>query len=459
VNYENYFDVDAHDNTPIAIYQKIKSLNPCFLLESVEGGDKEARYSFIGIQAHSVLEIKDGEAQINERKVHYPSTRSDWKSLLRSFLNEAPSLTPLIPKQPFSGGFIGATGYECAYEFESVKVNKDLKKRARAIYIAPSAMLIFDHHLGKIALLDSSSKEERKHLKNKAKELITSTKFISHTSSYLSAENASIQDNQFLNAVTKAKKNIYDGDIFQVVLSIKFSGTSGIDPISCYEKLRALNTSPYHYLFENKDLCIVGSSPEALVKLEDNEAFLKPIAGTKPRGKTPIEDDALEEELINDPKEKAEHVMLIDLARNDLGRVAIEGSISVEPYMVIERYSHVMHIVGGVKGRLAPEYDAFDLFMSAFPAGTLVGAPKIKAMEIIAGLEPCKRDFYGGTVGYFSKNGNMDQAITIRTVVFEGERYSFQAGAGIVADSTPEGELKEIMAKSDVLRRALSSMI
>lgn len=459
MDYENYFDIDACDNTPIAIYQKLKTLDLCFLLESVEGGEKEARYSFIGIQALSILEIKNGEARIDKKPIAYPNSQYEWKSLLRQFLNDAPDLTPSIPNQPFNGGFIGATGYECAYEFDTIRVSDTHRDRARAIYIAPSAMLIFDHHLGKLALLDSQSHSHRDELKTKITNLITDDKFQSHSSSFLSSENASLADHEFLNAVEQAKKSIYNGDAFQIVLSISFTGTSEIDPISCYEKLRSLNPSPYHYLFEYKELCIVGSSPEALVKLEDRKASLKPIAGTRPRGKTVEEDRSLEEILINDPKERAEHIMLIDLARNDLGRVADEGSIVIDPCMIIERYSHVMHIVSGVKGTLSEKYDAFDLFMSTFPAGTLVGAPKIKAMEIISDLEPCKRDFYGGTVGYFSKNGNMDQAITIRTVIFEKGSYSFQAGAGIVADSNPKGELKEIMSKSDILRRTLNSMI
>jgi anthranilate synthase component 1 len=209
------------------------------------------------------------------------------------------------------------------------------------------------------------------------------------------------------------------------------------------------------YFFELDQLRVAGSSPEALVELDHGHASLRPIAGTRPRGATAEEDLALERELLADPKENAEHVMLVDLARNDLGRVAASGSVHVDPYRRIERYSHVMHIVSGVKGELAAGRDAFDLFAATFPAGTLVGAPKVRAMELIAELEPVARDLYGGTVGYFSKNGNMDQAITIRTIVFDGDEYSFQAGAGIVADSHPEREHDEVLAKSAILRRAI----
>jgi len=219
--------------------------------------------------------------------------------------------------------------------------------------------------------------------------------------------------------------------------------------------LRLLNPSPYMYYCDLGDRVVVGSSPEALVKLNGTRATMRPIAGTRPRGADTVEDAALEAELLADPKENSEHVMLVDLARNDLGRVATAGSVNVHPYRSIERYSHVMHIVSGVNGTLAPGRDAFDLFAAAFPAGTLVGAPKVRAMEIIDELEPVRRGFYGGTVGYFGHGGDMDQAITIRTMVFHGDTYAFQAGAGIVADSVPINEYREVLAKSAVLRRAL----
>jgi len=217
-----------------------------------------------------------------------------------------------------------------------------------------------------------------------------------------------------------------------------------------------LNPSPYMFFFDFGDLKVVGSSPEALVKLNDRQASLRPIAGTLPRGATPDEDVANEAALLADPKEAAEHVMLVDLARNDLGRVASAGSVHVDPYRAIERYSHVMHIVSGVQGELADGFDQFDLFAASFPAGTLVGAPKVRAMEIIAELEPSGRGLYGGTVGYFARNGNMDQAITIRTMVFNGDQYSFQAGAGIVADSQPHLEWEETLNKGRAMFRAVA---
>jgi anthranilate synthase component 1 len=239
------------------------------------------------------------------------------------------------------------------------------------------------------------------------------------------------------------------------VLASRFEGRQQLAPFQVYRALRLLNPSPYMYFCELGDITVVVSSPEALVKCHDGYAQLRPIAGSRPRGADAVRDAALAAELLADPKENAEHVMLVDLARNDLGRVATAGSVVVDPYRVIERYSHIMHIVSGVNGRLRPGHDAFDLFAATFPAGTLVGAPKVRAMEIIDELEPVGRQLYGGTVGYFGRHGDMDQAITIRTLVFRGDSYSYQAGGGIVADSSPQAEYAELMAKSAVLRRAL----
>ena len=251
------------------------------------------------------------------------------------------------------------------------------------------------------------------------------------------------------------KEYIASGDIYQIVLSVLFRGKTDVPPFEVYRALRLLNPSPYMFFFDFDDLQVVGSSPEALVKLNGKTASLRPIAGTLPRGATTAEDLANEEALLADPKEAAEHVMLVDLARNDLGRVASAGIVRVDPYRAIERYSHVMHIVSGVQGELAAEFDQFDLFAASFPAGTLVGAPKVRAMQIIEEMEQVGRGLYAGTAGYFGLSGDMDQAITIRTLVFSGDEYSFQAGAGIVADSVPAKEYQEVLAKSAILRRAL----
>jgi len=271
----------------------------------------------------------------------------------------------------------------------------------------------------------------------------------------ISAVEASFSEAEFSERVEGCKEYIAAGDIYQIVMSILFSGRSNVAPFEVYRALRLLNPSPYMFFFDFDDLQVVGSSPEALVKLNGNKASLRPIAGTQPRGETRAQDIANEKNLLADPKEAAEHVMLVDLARNDLGRVAAAGSVQVDPYRAIERYSHVMHIVSGVQGRLADGYDQFDLFAASFPAGTLVGAPKVRAMEIIEEMEGVGRGLYAGTAGYFGLSGDMDQAITIRTLVFSGDEYSFQAGAGIVADSIPANEYREVLAKSAILRRAL----
>jgi len=271
----------------------------------------------------------------------------------------------------------------------------------------------------------------------------------------MSAPAASMTEDEFAGRVLACKEYIAAGDIYQIVISVLFAGRSNVPPFEVYRALRLLNPSPYMFFLEFGDLKVVGSSPEALVKLQRRQASLRPIAGTLPRGATANEDTHNEQALLADPKESAEHVMLVDLARNDLGRVATAGSVRVEPYRAIERYSHVMHIVSGVQGELASEYDQFDLFAACFPAGTLVGAPKVRAMQIIDDMEPTGRGLYGGTAGYFGVGGDMDQAITIRTLVFNGDAYSLQAGAGIVADSVPKKEYAEVLAKSAILRRAL----
>jgi anthranilate synthase component 1 len=262
---------------------------------------------------------------------------------------------------------------------------------------------------------------------------------------------------QFESVVEKARHHIAEGDVYQIVPSVQFSGETDLDPFTVYRGLRLLNPSPYMYFCDLGPTKVIGSSPEALVRLRGAAAELRPIAGTRPRHNDEPRDRIAEEELAGDAKEAAEHVMLVDLARNDLGRVAVPGSIKVDPYRAIERYSHVIHLVSGVSGILEPGNDAFDLFAAAFPAGTVVGAPKIRALELLRELEPVRRGLYAGTVGYFGHGGNMDQAITIRTVVMTEDRYSYQAGAGIVADSVPAAEWEEVLSKSGAMRSALET--
>jgi anthranilate synthase component 1 len=323
-------------------------------------------------------------------------------------------------------------------------------------YVAPQSLLVFDHLTRGIALLHAGSESERQSLR---REVITALRGgipTGTTGGRFSLATPSMTQADFLNGVARTKDYIAAGDVYQLVLSVRFSGQHAVDPFQAYRALRLINPSPYMYYCALGDVTVVGSSPEALVKLSANGAELRPIAGTRPRSSDLALDQQREKDLLADAKENAEHVMLVDLARNDLGRVAKAGSVHVHPYRSIERYSHVMHMVSGVRGELAPGRDAFDLFAAAFPAGTLVGAPKVRAMEIIDELEPVPRGLYGGTVGYFGAQGDMDQAITIRTLVFRGDEYSYQAGAGIVADSHPQSEHEEVLAKSASAARALN---
>ena len=314
---------------------------------------------------------------------------------------------------------------------------------------------MLDHLTRRVAVLHDGTEDERRALRDKVVEALRGPLPPPAGPGRFGAPEASFSRDAFIDAVRDAQDHITAGDVYQIVLSVRFEGTHALSPFETYRALRLLNPSPYMYFLDLGHTHVVGSSPEALVCLEGRRASLRPIAGTLPRGETPEQDRKYEQQLLADPKENAEHVMLVDLARNDLGRVAVPGTVKVDPYRIIEHYSHVMHIVSGVQGIVEPGSDAFDLFAAAFPAGTLVGAPKVRAMELIDEAEPVRRGLYAGTVGYFGHGGNMDQAIAIRTLVFEGNRYSYQAGAGIVADSVPEREYEEVLAKSEILRRAL----
>ena len=354
---------------------------------------------------------------------------------------------------------MGVSGYDLVRYFERLPLPSASGFQAsapQAAYLASGSVLVFDHLTRRIALLHHGTEAERKLLRAEVKRLLRGALPDPAAEGQYTKAVGSFRKGEFMDAVTEAKEYITSGDVYQLVLSIRFAGQHALSPFQAYRALRLLNPSPYMYFLELDDLQVVGSSPEALVRLYGRQAWLRPIAGTRPRGNSPEEDQALERSLRGDEKENAEHVMLVDLARNDLGRVATPGSVHVDPYRSIERYSHVMHIVSGVTGELAGERDAFDLFAATFPAGTLVGAPKVRAMELIDSLEPVSRGLYAGTAGYFGNAGDMDQAITIRTLVFQGDNYSYQAGAGIVADSDPESEYEEVIAKSEILRRALS---
>jgi anthranilate synthase component I len=450
------FDIAADLDTPVSAYLKLAPFRPRFLLESVEGGERLARYSFIGFG--DCLEVRFDAAGLTVGGVHSPRPRSKLEFLdaLRGALAQAPQPLPEVPGVPLLGGLVGYTAYDAVRYFERVPGrNLDATETPHAHYVAPRSLLVFDHLTRSVALLHDGSEAERQALRRDVIQALRGGVPAILPRGRFSPANPSLTEEAHAARVRRAQEYIASGDVYQLVLASRFEGRQQLAPFEVYRALRLLNPSPYMYFCELGDITVVGSSPEALVKCHDGYAQLRPIAGSRPRGADAERDAALEAELLADPKENAEHVMLVDLARNDLGRVATAGSVVVDPYRVIERYSHVMHIVSGVNGRLRQGQDAFDLFAATFPAGTLVGAPKVRAMEIIDELEPVGRQLYGGTVGYFGRRGDMDQAITIRTLVFRGDTYSYQAGGGIVADSSPQAEYAELMAKSAVLRRAL----
>ena len=456
------FDIAGDLDTPVSAFAKLGAFNPRFLLESVEGGERLARYSFIGFGQCLEVKLDAAGLRVGDELQPRPGDQSSLLGALRQALRRAPQPLPQMAGVPLAGGLVGYSSYDVVRYFER------LPSKARADaqvpdlhYVAPESMLVFDHLTRGIALLHAGSEAERTSLRREVIRALRgglpnyATTGDEYGARYSEAR-GSLSRDEYMAGVKRTQEYIAAGDVYQLVLSSRFSGRHSLDPFQAYRALRLINPSPYMYYCKLGDVTVVGSSPEALVKVNAaGSAELRPIAGTRPRAEEPVADARHERELLADVKENAEHVMLVDLARNDLGRVARAGSVHVDPYRVIERYSHVMHMVSGVKGQLASGRDAFDLFAATFPAGTLVGAPKVRAMEIIDELEPVRRGLYGGTVGYFGARGDMDQAITIRTLVFRGDEYSYQAGAGIVADSVPATEYDEVVAKSGAMARAL----
>ncbi len=449
------FDIAADLDTPVSAYLKLKALRPRFLLESVEGGERLARYSFLGFGDAVEVRMDADALTVNGEASPRPENQQQYLAALRAALEIAPRPQP-DDGLPFSGGLVGVSGYDVVRLFERLPEQTEKQGNVPdAAFVAPSSLLVFDHLTRRVAILHDGPESERQALRAEVIRLLRGAVPVAPKDVSIEAAQASLTEAEFAERVEACKEYIAAGDIYQIVLSILFRGKTNVPPFEVYRALRLLNPSPYMFYFDFDDLQVVGSSPEALVKLNGDVASLRPIAGTLPRGGDADEDVANEAALLADPKEAAEHVMLVDLARNDLGRVARPGTVRVEPYRAIERYSHVMHIVSGVQGELAAEFDQFDLFAASFPAGTLVGAPKVRAMQIIEEMETVGRGLYAGTAGYFGLSGDMDQAITIRTLVFSGDEYSFQAGAGIVADSVPAREYQEVLAKSAILRRAL----
>lgn len=457
------FDIAADLDTPVSAYLKLSPLRPWFLLESVVGGDTVARYSFIGFgEADQVHLDQDGLW----RNGQCLDEAKDQKGLLKAWrmaLAQAPRLGPDVPGVPFKGGLVGVAGYDVVRRFEKLPTLAKLVKEPEGAWVAPRSVLVFDHVTRRCAVLHAGTEAERQDIRRDVVMALRApvpsrpSRFGSSgfKTGGFSTPTPSMSKAQFEDGVATIKNGIFEGDVYQLVLSMAFRGECTMDPFHVYRALRLLNPSPYMYFLELEQFTVVGSSPEALVKVNGREAELRPIAGTRPRGKNPAHDLLLERELLADPKESAEHVMLVDLARNDLGRVAVPGTVRVDPYRTIERYSHVMHIVSGVKGTIREGVDAFDLFAATFPAGTVVGAPKVRAMQMIEELEPVRRGIYAGTVGYFGHDNAMDQAIAIRTLWFHEGQFAYQAGAGIVADSVPELEHAEIHHKAAALHAAL----
>jgi anthranilate synthase component 1 len=451
------FDIAGDLDTPVSAYAKLASFRPRFLLESVEGGERLGRYSFIGFGEGLEVRLDSRSLTIGPHSYPVPGSKEALLQRLREALARAPRPQPELPGMPLAGGLVGFTAYDVVRFFEKLPLIHSRKASAPILhYVAPESLLVFDHLTRGIALLHAGTEAERRVLREEVIQALRGKLVLPRAAASFSEPTMSLGREDYMAGVRAAQEYIASGDVYQLVLASKFTGTHQLDPFQVYRALRLINPSPYMYYCTLGGVHVVGSSPEALVKLNKGVAELRPIAGTLPRMEDPEADLANEQRLLADPKENAEHVMLVDLARNDLGRVAAAGSVHVNPYRVIERYSHVMHIVSGVRGKLAADMDAFDLFAATFPAGTLVGAPKVRAMQLIEELEPVDRGLYGGTVGYFGAQGDMDQAITIRTLVFEGDQYSYQAGAGIVADSNPESEYNEVYAKSAALRSALA---
>jgi anthranilate synthase component 1 len=456
--------------TPVSAYLKISTRFPTdhFLLESVEGGEKWARYSFIGFDPH--IRFRADEEGISVRQggeTRNVGIGGDPLDALAEILKDI-RYRPAAGLPRLSGGAVGYIGYDYVRYLEKVGGDRPLTSAPDAMFLFPSRLVIFDnvrHTVRIVAHVTVLEREDPGAAYQRAVDAIEEVRGILR----MPLEGSEVPDGfdeggkpvfamsrgEFLEAVDKAKEHIYKGDIIQAVLSNRATVRTTRTPVEVYRVLRALNPSPYMYLLRMGDLSVVGSSPEILVRLEGDEIQLRPIAGTRPRGATSQEDRRLEAELLSDPKELAEHVMLVDLGRNDVGRVAASGSVKADELLRIERYSHVMHIVSNVVGRLREGLTAFDVFRAAFPAGTVSGAPKVRAMQIISELEPFRRGIYAGAVGYFDLQGSMDFCIAIRTIVMSGGEAKIQAGAGIVADSEPAKEWEEILNKARILFRAV----
>jgi anthranilate synthase component 1 len=475
-----YRTFPADLETPVTVYLKLMdTAGPSFLLESVEGGERIGRYSFVGVNPHGIVSLRGRE--VTDARNGRPTSRTleereDLLSVLKAELGQfVPADVPDLPR--FNGGAVGYLGYDVVRYFEKLPETAEaVLDIPDAVFLLADTLVVFDHARHRILILANARVEGDvelayvdaiQRIERVSERLLRPIPAIpSRRRQYSSANGkngliSNMSQERFEEMVRQAKEYIAAGDIFQVVLSQRLSRKTNAHPFAIYRALRMLNPSPYMFYFDfsdgngRHDFQVVGASPELHVRLEDGIASVRPIAGTRPRGKTEAEDVALQEELLNDPKERAEHVMLVDLGRNDIGRVSEYGTVQVSDLMVIERYSHVMHIVSHVEGQIRPGMDAFDLMRATFPAGTVSGAPKVRAMEIIEELEGQRRGLYAGAVGYFSYDGSMDTCIAIRTMLLQDDTVYVQAGAGIVADSDPTMEYQESLNKAGALAVAI----
>jgi anthranilate synthase component 1 len=457
---ETFADLD----TPLSVYLKLANRPWSYLLESVQGGERFGRYSFIGLPADTRFEVRGHVCSEyrNDRLIGSVETDDPLDFVASCQARFRAAVIPGLPR--FCGGLVGAFGYETVRYIEGKlsRLSKpDVLGTPDILLLLSEQLAVVDNLSGKLYLIVYADPSEngayeraQARLRELAAQLRQPVKVPEEVPSQPSAVQSEFSQAAFQSAVERAKQYIHEGDIMQVVLSQRISHAYSASPLSLYRALRALNPSPYMFYFDMGDFHIVGASPEILVRLEGDTVTLRPIAGTRPRGADRDRDEAYERDLLSDPKERAEHVMLMDLGRNDVGRVARIGSVRVTDNMVVERYSHVMHIVSNVEGKLKPGLDAIAVLRASFPAGTVSGAPKVRAMEIIDELEPSKRGVYAGAVGYLGFNGDMDLAIAIRTAVIKGGRLYVQAGAGIVADSVPANEWTETQNKARAVLRA-----
>ncbi|RME78496.1 MAG: anthranilate synthase component I [Chloroflexi bacterium] len=468
-------NLPADMETPVSIYLKLQDEGPCFLLESVSGGEQVARYSFVGVRPRGVVTATDNEVYITAeghgRAIPLTDGQDPLDVLKAQMSRYRPVRQPDLPR--FVGGAVGYLSYDAIRRFERIPdSNPDDLRLPEMAFMLAHTLVVFDHarqRLQVIANADLTRGDVRSAYRRAVARI---DEVVARLNAPLpeipppdeppaNGLESNFTQEEYKELVNKAKEYIAAGDIFQVVLSQRLSRRTSAHPFGIYRALRMHNPSPYMVFMRfpgglgQPPLHIIAASPEMHVRLEEGMAELRPIAGTRWRGQTVEEDMALAEELLADEKERAEHIMLVDLGRNDLGRVCEYGTVRVEELMVVERYSHVMHIVSDIRGRLKPEHDAFDLLRATFPAGTVSGAPKVRAMEIIDELENTRRGLYAGIIGYIGYDGTMDSCIAIRTVVMKGDRVHIQAGGGIVADSDPQREYEESWNKARALAEAV----